>query len=114
MVLDLVKKVKDAELGGRKIVDDAKAQADAMAKRARGEGEKLLEEKREELKSKVRDIVEKYEKDARSETSRLEAEGAREGESLKKAAQEKVEEAVEFILKRILGKQEVEREGVWR
>ncbi len=84
MVLDLIRKVKDAELCGGKVVDGARAEAEATVKRAREEGGELLEGKKEELKGEVQTIIAKYEREARTEAVRLEKEGGKEKETVKR------------------------------
>lgn len=102
MIIDSINRIRELEDGLEKQIKEAEKSASDLYKITRDEAEFESRELIDKAKSEAKNIIEKKRTEAEAESDRRLAEGELEFSQLKNLSEKKLQEAVDFVLERIV------------
>ena len=103
MSFEAIKGISDAEVLGKAKVTEAEAKAKQMLADAEAAGRAALEAARSRADNELKLLREKAEKQTAEKTAALESEMLAEADGLRRAAEQKLEDAAALVVERIVG-----------
>ena len=102
MAIEAIKKVTQIEQDAQKRRDAAVAEGKLQVAEAQKTGRKLLDEKRQQAEAQVKQMMLEAEAKAAQAAEGILADAGKECEALKEAARDRLEQAVELIVEKVV------------
>ena len=102
MAIEAIKKVTQIEQDAQKRRDAAAAEGKLLVADAQKAGRKLLEEKRQQAEAQARQMMQQAEAEAAQAAEVILADADKECQALKEAARDRLEQAVELIVEKVV------------
>jgi vacuolar-type H+-ATPase subunit H len=101
-LLDELKILKNAEEDAKRMIDNSNVEAEKIIRGAEEEAASIISQTETEIRKAARDLREDADAGIKSEVDSLEKEFAQEVKEIKAKASEKMDEAVSYVLDRVL------------
>ncbi len=102
MTLDIIKAVTKAEQDAEKVIEDSILRSQDIISNAEKEKYKILENGIKEGEREAAEIMKDMETAAQREVEKIYLKAEEEGESIKKATNPKIDNAVDFVIEKVV------------